>query len=85
MKAVRPGNDNAALSDEELERVAQRTAEILEQRIAEIVFHKTMRRLARVALVAETVRPKSKDAPKIVPSAGAIERARIRRAKKGVF
>lgn len=86
MKIPRPENDNESLSNEALEQLAQRTAAILEQRVAEIVFHRVMRRLARVAVVGETVRPdRPKTAPKIAPSAAAIEAARIRRAKKGIY
>lgn len=76
----KPGDDakatTIALSEADVERISQR--------VAELVFHKLMRRLAKAAQVSETVRPRG-DAPPIKPSAEAFEAVRARRAKRGVF
>jgi t-SNARE complex subunit (syntaxin) len=78
-------NDNAdtpALSDADVERLAQRVAELL--------FHKIMRRVAKAAAVTETVvgacvDPDIRQDKKVQPTAAALESVRARRARRGVF
>jgi hypothetical protein len=79
-------NDNDGspdtLSDADVERLAQRVAELL--------FHKIMRRVAKAAAVTETVvgpcaDPDIRQDKKAQPTAAALESVRARRARRGVF
>jgi hypothetical protein len=72
-----PDNDNDGLSDGDVERISQRVAELL--------FHKLLRRVAKAAQVSETVSPCPPTAPRVKPSAEAFAAVRARRARKGVF
>lgn len=78
-------NDNDTshtLSDADVERLAQRVADLL--------FHKIMRRVAKAAAVTETVagpcvEPAVRQNKKAQPTAADFELVRARRARKGVF
>lgn len=66
------------LSDEDLERLAQR--------VSDLVFHKIMRRLAKAAAVSEAcASPDTRQSSKVQPSAAAFEAVRAVRRRKGVF
>jgi hypothetical protein len=76
-----PMSSEHALSDAEVERIAQRTADVL--------FHKVMRRLAKFAAIAETVPPSASvcgsSAPRVKPRPSVVAAVDARRARKGVY
>jgi hypothetical protein len=68
------------LSEDDVERISQR--------VAELVFHKLMRRLAKAAQVSETVSTACEprhDTPRMKPTAEGMAAIRARRAKRGVY
>lgn len=68
-------NDNG-LDDDAIERISQRVAELL--------FHKIMRRVAKAAQVAETIKPPCKPRLK-EPTPEVLAAVLARRARKGEF
>jgi hypothetical protein len=77
MSQVGEAPDSVKLSEEDLERLAQRVAELL--------FHKIMRRVAKAAAVGETIPPPRTESQRSKPDAAAFEAVRARRARRGVY
>lgn len=87
MAPAEPPHGHGELSDEDIERISQRTAEVL--------FHKLMRRLAKAAAVGETLgamgpalegRPPCRPAhPRVQPTAEDYAAVDSRRKRKGVY